>query len=43
MFVFCRDTDYQIFGVEFTRDDFVGDEICDKKCSVIIESDIDII
>ncbi len=37
MFVFCRDTDHQIFEVEFSRDDFLKDNACDKQCDIVID------
>jgi hypothetical protein len=38
MFVFCRDSERQIFEVEFDRDDFVNDDVCDKKCTIVADS-----
>jgi hypothetical protein len=36
MFVFCRDTDHQIFEVAFDRADFV-DDVCEKLCCVVTD------
>jgi len=37
MFVFCRDTDHQIFDVEFDRADFVNEDVCNKECRIVTD------
>ena len=41
MFVYCRDTDQQIFAVKFTRTDFESGEICDRQCRRVSEADLE--
>ena len=36
-FAFCHDTEHQIFEVEFSTNDFVSDDICDKECSIVTD------
>jgi hypothetical protein len=37
MFVYCRDTEQQIFEVEFDRDDFRADDGCEKDCRIVAD------
>lgn len=37
MFVFCRDTEHQVFEVEFARADFVNQGPCDKDCILVAD------